>query len=155
MVNHVTCWNLNRNVLKTNCIKNTLTLNSGKATSNKKITVCINGPVLWRIFFSNNGTNADSAILSTTVIICFFNYLLTLIRIEQQDLACNVRYRDTVSCSLWAAHNINTLCAFDGDINENNFFNNVRYLVSILRKSFKSFAECNGNDDFFFCMYYF
>ena len=40
--------------------------------------------------FSNNGTNADSSALSTTDIICSFNYLLTLIMIEQQDLACNV-----------------------------------------------------------------
>jgi len=61
-----------------------------KATSNNKITVCINGPVLWRIIFSNNVTNADTAVLSTTVIICCYTYLLTLIMIEQQDLACNV-----------------------------------------------------------------
>jgi len=41
-------------------------------------------------------------------------------------------YGDTVSCSLWAAHNINTLYAFNGDINENNFISNVRHVVIIL-----------------------
>lgn len=44
-------------------------------------------------------------------------------------------YRDTVSYSLWAAHNINTLCAFNGDINENNFFSNVRQLVFFRSRS--------------------